>query len=136
MGYFVKTRQLSSAASSVMLPSGPTSARPSSPQDGQLRFNTDTNRFEMYYSGTWSNIAKTGNVPIAKDSFTGDGLTAAFTLSSAPASEEGVQVFVGNVHQNPGAAYTITSSTITFSVAPPLSQTVEVYQGFDSTDAH
>jgi hypothetical protein len=81
-------------------------------------------------------MAILGNVSITKDTFTGDSSTVAFTLSSAPASEVGTQVFVGNVHQNSGVAYTISSSTITFATAPPSGQTIEVYKGFDSTDAH
>ena len=81
-------------------------------------------------------MAILGNVNITKDTFTGDGSTLAYVLSTAPSSEEGTQVFIGNVHQNPNVAYTISSSTITFATAPPISQTIEVYQGFDSTDAH
>lgn len=135
MAYFVKTRQLQSAGGAVVVPTGPTALRPTSPVNGSIRFNTDTSRFEIYYT-SWREMAILGNVNITKDTFTGDGSTVAYVLSAAPSSEEGTQVFVGNVHQNPGTAYTITSSTITFATAPPISQTVEVYQGFDSTDAH
>lgn len=135
MAYFVKARRLNAADSAVIVPTGPTAIRPSVPVNGQIRYNTDTSRFEIYYNA-WKEIAILGNVTITKDSFTGDGSTLAFPLSKAPASQTGTKVYIGNVHQNPGDAYTITSSTITFNQIPPLGQTIEVYQGFDSTDAN
>jgi hypothetical protein len=135
MAYFVKTRQLQTAGGSVVVPTGPTVLRPTSPVNGAIRFNTDTSRFEIYYT-SWRQMAILGNVNIIKDTFTGDGSTIAYVLSAAPSSEEGIQVFIGNVHQNASVAYTISSSTIIFATAPPISQTIEVYQGFDSTDAH
>ena len=135
MGYSLKNRRLETAGGAVIVPTGATSGRPASPVNGQIRFNTDTTRFEIYYGG-WKDLAIIGNVTITKDTFTGDGSTIAYTLSVTPASQNGPQVFVGKVHQEPGSAYTITSSTITFSNPPPGGQTVEVYHGFDSTDAN
>jgi hypothetical protein len=134
MAYFVKTRVLESAGGAVVLPSGPTATRPTSPVNGQLRYNTDTSRFEIYYNA-WKEIAINGNVNITKDSFTGDGSTVVYGLS-AVANQTATQVFVGNVHQNPGVAYSITGSTLTFNSTPPGGQTIEVYLGFASTDAN
>ncbi len=135
MGYSLKNRRLDTAGGAVIVPTGTTSLRPTSPINGQIRFNTDTTRFEIYYGG-WKDLAIIGNVTITKDTFTGDGSTIAYTMSVTPASQNGPQVFVGNVHQEPGTAYTISSSTLTFSNPPPGGQTVEIYHGFDSTDAN
>lgn len=35
------------------LPTGNTSQRPSSPQNGELRYNTDTQKVEVYDNGKW-----------------------------------------------------------------------------------
>ena len=54
----------------------------------------------------------------AKDTFSGDGSTVAFTLSQTSATND-VEVFVGNVQQEPTVAYSISGSTLTFTEAPP-----------------
>lgn len=133
MGRYLKNTQIGSEYA-VQIPSGPTSLRPTVPMNGQIRFNTDLNRFEGYYGG-WNQIAKIGNVTITKDSFTGDGSTASFSLSKTPVNENSIIVFVGNVHQNPLDAYTLTGNFIVFATAPPLGQTVVVFHDFGSTDA-
>ena len=135
MGYFLKNRRLDSAGSAVVVPAGLTSLRPSNPTNGSIRYNTDTSRFEIYYNA-WKDVAIIGKVNIVKDSFTGDGSTIAFTLSQAPAAATAIKVFIGNIHQNPGTAYTVSTSTLSFSSIPPLGQTIEVYHNFDSTDAN
>ena len=134
MGFMLKNRKLEGQGA-VTLPSGPTAARPTSPQNGQIRYNTDTTRFEIYYNA-WKQIAILGNSSITKDSFTGDGSTKTFTMSKTPTQINGPVVYVGNVHQNPGAAYSIASSSITFTSTPPLGQGIEIFHGFDSTDSN
>jgi hypothetical protein len=52
------------------------------------------------------------------DTFTGNGSTTAFTMSVAPASVNSVVVAVSGVVQDP-STYTISGTTLTFSVAPP-----------------
>ena len=54
----------------------------------------------------------------AKDTFSGDDSTVAFTLSQTSATND-VEVFVGNVQQEPTVAYSISGSTLTFTEAPP-----------------
>lgn len=118
----------------VVIPNGTTAQRPNTATNGTFRYNTDTGKFELYQNGAWINPTSRGKVEIIKDSFTADGSTINFTLTQAPANANAVQVFVGNVHQNPGVAYTISSSTLSFNIAPPNTQLVEVYHNFDSTD--
>ena len=70
----------------------------------------------MPYFGT---PAKTfGFEATAKDTFSGDDSTVAFTLSQTSVTND-VEVFVGNVQQEPTIAYSISGSTLTFTEAPP-----------------
>ena len=56
-----------------------------------------------------------------KDSFNGDNSTTAFTMSQSVSLDTDIEVFVGNVQQEPGSgkAYTVSGTTLTFSEAPP-----------------
>ena len=135
MGRLLKNTRLEAGANAIRVPVGTTSTRPDVPVNGQIRFNTDTTRFEIYYNG-WKDIAIIGNVSITKDSFTGDGVTTTFTLSKTPANTRAILVFVGNVHQNPDDAYSLVGNQITFYNAPPGGQTVVVFHDYTSTDAN
>ena len=53
-----------------------------------------------------------------KDRFNGDGSTTAFTLSRTVANAADLEVFVGNVQQEPAVAYTTSAQTLTFTEAP------------------
>ena len=124
-----------SSNAGIVIPVGSTAQRESAPADGTIRYNTDTTKFELYQNSAWINPTSRGNVTITKDTYSGDGSTAAFgPMSIAPASDQAVQVFVGNVHQNPTVAYTISTTTITFSTPPNIGQSIEILHGFDSTD--
>jgi hypothetical protein len=51
--------------------------------------------------------------------FSGDNSETNFTLDVAPSSTLDIEVFVGNVRQDPNSAYTVSGTTLTFSAAPP-----------------
>src|SRR5210317_2605472 len=51
--------------------------------------------------------------------FDGEGSTTDFTLDVAPSSTLDIEVFVGNVRQDPNSAYTLSGTTLTFTGAPP-----------------
>ena len=53
-----------------------------------------------------------------KDRFSGDGSTTEFTLSRTVANAADLEVFVGNVQQDPLVAYTTSAQTLTFTEAP------------------
>ena len=53
-----------------------------------------------------------------KQSFTANGSTTVFTLNNPVASANDLEVFVGNVRQEPTAAYTAAGTTLTMSEAP------------------
>lgn len=135
MGRLLKNAQLNAGSNAIRIPVGATSTRPEVPVNGQMRFNTDTTRFEIYYNA-WKQIAILGTVNVAKDTFSGDGTTVAFTLSQTPISTQTIIVFVGNVHQNPDDAFILVGNQITFYNAPPSGSTVIVFHNFASTDAN
>ena len=135
MARLLKNASLQTGSTAIRLPVGATSDRPSTPVNGQIRFNTDTQRFEIYYNA-WQSIAILGNVTIYKDSFTGDGVTTNYTLSYTPPDQNSILVFVGNVQQNPGDAFTLSGAVITFANPPPATYSVVVFHKFNSTDAN
>ena len=51
--------------------------------------------------------------------FSGDGSTTDFTLDVAPGNVLDIEVFVGNVRQDPNSAYTVSGTTLSFTGAPP-----------------
>jgi len=51
--------------------------------------------------------------------FNGDGSTTDFTLDVTPSSTLDIEVFVGNVRQDPNSAYTLSGTTLAFTGAPP-----------------
>ena len=55
-----------------------------------------------------------------KQSFTPDGSTTAFTLTNPVATANDLEVFVGNVRQEPTTAYTAAGTTLTMSEAPDV----------------
>ena len=57
---------------------------------------------------------------LAGKRFSGDGSTTDFTLDSSPNSTLDIEVFVGNVRQDPNSAYTVSGTTLGFTGAPPM----------------
>lgn len=82
----------------------------------------------MAYIG---NTQNNQNYVPAIDYFNGNGSTTAFTLSRPVASVAQVQAVINNVPQNPGDAFTVSGSTITFTSAPP-SGTNNIYVYYTS----
>lgn len=68
----------------------------------------------------------------AVDYFTADGSTLSYTLSRPVASVAQVEVVVNNVVQNPSDAYTVNGNTITFTSAPAVGGTNNVYVKYTS----
>ena len=69
----------------------------------------------MPYLGSTPNASFSSRT---KQDFTANGSTTAFTLSSAVASANDIEVFVGNVRQEPTDAYTVNGTALTMSAAP------------------
>ena len=146
MAGFVKTRGTfdggdvikgSTETGSTSIPSGTTAERPDENQAGDLRFNSSTSALEVFDGSNYQTVATSGNATITQDSFTGDGSTTVFTMSTSVTSNQTqrIVVAVGNVYQNPASAYTLSGTSITFTSPPGNSETITVIHGYDSTTA-
>ena len=85
-------------------------------QAGDLYFNTVENALRAYSGTVW--VAGTAG-SVAVQNFSGDGVATAFTLNTAPASENNTQVYIGGVYQQKDQ-YSVSGTTLTFSSAPPV----------------
>ena len=135
MGRLIKNPKITqSAAKAIGVPVGTTADRSASPIAGDLRFNTDTDKLEIFNGSEFKAVAKEGNISITQDSFTGDGSTTAFTMSTSVTSNQTQRIIVavGNVYQNPASAYTLSGTTITFTSPPGNAETITVIHGLDS----
>ena len=103
-----------SSNTGVVVPTGTTAERPTA-QEGVIRFNTTTAKYEVSEDGsTWSNL-RTESVAgaISKDIFTGDGSTTAFTMSEEPSNVKNVILYIDGVMQEPTTNYTMSGTTVT-----------------------
>lgn len=135
MGRFVKNKALSSGSYAIQIPVGSDIIGPQFPQAGQIRYNETSTNLEVFFSDAWHGMALVGRTAIIKDSFVGNGIQTNYTLVNTydPGHEAELLVFVGNVFQNPGIAYTINLHTITFSSPPDNNMPIIVLQNFNST---
>ena len=136
MGRSLKNTKIKVGETTAKLPGGSTTLRPSSSSNGQIRYNTTDNVLEAYINGSWSTLRVAGAASITKDTFTGDGSTLVFgpmSFSYTAGQEKTVLVFINNVFQNPGVAFTFDGTTnITFTSPPPLGHTIVLLHGYAS----
>lgn len=103
------------ANGALAVPRGTTAQRTSSPTTGEIRLNTETEKFEAYYGASGWNLLGIGfGTPVSQQSFTGDGTEYAFTLNKAPSSAEALMVAINGVVQTPGEAYIVAGSELIF----------------------
>lgn len=57
--------------------------------------------------------------------FTGDGTQTIFVLPLSPVNENSTQIYINGVYQNKDT-YSVTTTSITFSEAPPATSKIEV----------
>jgi hypothetical protein len=107
------------ATLAMQMPIVPSSAFGDAPTNGLMRFNQATSRIEFYYNGAWSQVAKIGAVQLIVDSFVGDGVTSAFTMTQTESDPTAVAVFIGGVYQQPSTHYVVSGTSITFYSPPP-----------------
>ena len=81
---------------------------------------------DLVQINTFVKVAGTGDITL--DTFTGNGLTVAYTLSVSPGSENNTQVYVNAVYQNKDT-YTVSGTTLTFDTAPVNNAEIEVTAG-------
>ena len=129
----------------ITLPAGGTGDR-STVEAGTIRYNTDTGLFEgsldgsTFTSFSMASGAGGGSAVINKEQFLGDGSSTQFVLSTAPADENNIIVYVDGVMQEPDQNYTLSGTTLSFTggddgssiEAPHQGARIVVMLGFDS----
>ena len=81
-----------------------------------LRYSTTDNQFEGYADGAWGAIAGSGggSGEIVKQTFSGTGSQATFTLSDTIVDIDNISVYVSGVYQYP-SNYTVSGANVTFA---------------------
>jgi hypothetical protein len=123
----------------MMVPVGPTGARPSSifgagyDVAGMMRFNNTINNLEFYDGTNWQAAGSTFTV-ISDRQFSGntaggfgnvDGTNTVFTIQSN-ATTSGTIVSINGVMQFPTLAYSVSGSTLTFTEPPAPGDVIDV----------
>ena len=145
------------STNSMRVPKGTTAQRPSSPENGHFRYNTDENVFEVYEAGSWRSLraAEPYRPGITQQTLgTGDAVEKIFgplasgdTNFPVPQAAQNVLVFVENVFQISTTNYTLEQSTsgnlagpnspyadgwyIKFTSAPDVGKPITVLHNFD-----
>ena len=81
-------------------------------------------------SGYGIEVMKLGTVAVhsnslATDTFTGNGSTTAYSLSTTPVNLNAVNAYISGLRQNHGTL-SLSGSTLTFSTAPPTGSSIEI----------
>ena len=120
-----------SSNTGVVLPTGTTAQRPTA-QEGVIRFNTTTGKYEVSQDGsTYTNLRTDATAAsITKDIFTGDGSTQTFTMTITPSDENNIVVYIDGVMQEPDQNYSISGTTIDFGEAAHTGARISVLHGF------
>jgi hypothetical protein len=115
---------------SILLPAGTSAQRPGSAGGtdtvGMFRYNTTLGAIEYYGGSTaqWNLVSSQFTI-IAVDTFSGDGSTVAFTMAGSNTTA-GVIVAVNGIVQQPTVAYSVSGTTLTFTEAPAIGDTIDV----------
>jgi len=116
--YDVDNQVIVDTASCMLVPKGTTAERPSSPNNGHLRYNTDDDQFEVYQNSAWRELRfKEPNQDpgiIQQNLGNGDATNTVFgpldsqdTDYPVPAAAQNVLVLVENVFQISTTNYTL-----------------------------
>ena len=112
------------ATTAFGIATGNTTQRPLSPTTGDMRFNTTLGQVEVYDGSEWDTLG-TDFVAITSQIINGDNVSVAFTLNQA-ATTAGIIVSINGTMQEPGVAYNVSGTTITFTEAPEVGDAIEV----------
>ena len=92
-----------------------------------ITLTTDASADSITINSTASGGGNASTTQFAKNTFTGDGSTTAFTLTQSMTSEDGLIVFIDGVYQADNV-YSVSGTTLTFATAPVNSRIIEVFQ--------
>ena len=119
------TLDIGSSTDAIHMPVGTTAQRPTGAA-GYFRYNSDLGQFEGY-TDEWGSIAGSGGASaVEQQIFAGTGSQTDFTLTTAPATENNLLVFIDGVFQAQDS-YSVSGTTLTFSTAPVSGRVITVY---------
>lgn len=100
------------------------------PSGGQIWITSAAYKFVLTDStdvliATYDNVYGIGAASYQVQNFTGTGSQTVFTLSAASFGENYTFVYINGVYQNKNT-YAVSSTTLTFSEAPPITSLIEV----------
>ena len=105
----------------LSLPAGNTLQRPPTPAAGTIRYNSDTQRIELYDGADWDEVVS----DVINQTITPTGTDENFALTR-PATTASLLVNINGVVQLPNVAYTVAGNIISFAEAPLLSDIIDI----------
>lgn len=109
------------ATSAVQLPMGSSVQRPASVYAGAVRWNSTSSIIEYYNGSGW--VSLTGQ--INSQTITPDGVNAVYTLDYSTTAE-GIIVSINGTLQQPGVAYSVAGTQITFAETPLVTDIISI----------
>lgn len=94
---------------------------------GDLYFNSATTTMRVWSGAAWVDTGAAQPVTVNVQRFSGTGAQTVFTLSTAPAFQNGCEVYISGVAKVPGVDYTVTGTTLTFISGAPASGTNNIF---------
>jgi hypothetical protein len=103
------------------VPAGTASQRPTTPNPGYLRYNTDAGSIEWWTGTEWASARSL----ITDQSIVPDGSSQTYVLNQS-ATSTGLMVSINGTIQQPGVAYAVTGNQITFTETPLPTDIIDV----------
>ena len=119
--YDVNGQVIFDSTNTILVPKGTEAQRPTTPNNGHLRYNTDDDQFEAYQNGAWRELRfkEPNQDPGITQQNLGNGdatetvfgpLASGDTDYPVPAAAQNILVFVENVFQISTTNYTLVQS--------------------------
>jgi len=108
-------------SAAVGLPVGTSLQYPAANVAGYFRYNSTISTIEYYNGAAWIPVTNS----ITDQQITPSGSTASFTLNKT-ATAAGLLVSINGTMQNPGSAYTVSGTTITFAETPASTDIIDI----------
>ena len=105
----------------LVIPVGNITERPGNAVTGTVRYNTDTERVEIYDGTEWDQVLSDVSAQI----ITPDGSTAAYALDR-DSTDPATLVAINGVIQLPSVAYSVTGNIITFAEPPLTTDIIDI----------
>jgi hypothetical protein len=107
--------------SGLVIPVGNTTQRPSPAATGTIRYNTESERIEVYDGTEWDLVAS----DISSQLITPDGSSLNYALDRSTTASA-ILVITNGVVQTPTLAYSVAGNVLSFVEAPLVTDTVDI----------